>query len=176
MVFCVDGLSGFKQALEATFPNSEVQRCIIHQIRNTLKYVPYKDRKPFAKDLKTIYSAVDEKSGFLALEDVKAAWASKYPFAIQSWEANWDVLSTFFKYPYEVRKIIYTTNIIESLNRQYRKVTKTKSVFPSDESLEKILYLATKNISKKWTRRYDDWDMILNQLIIIYGERFEQYI
>lgn len=176
MVFCVDGLSGFKQALEATFPNSEIQRCIIHQIRNTLQYVPYKDRKSFAKDLKTIYSAVDEKSGYSALEDVKEVWESKYPFAIQSWETNWDVLSTFFKYPYEVRKIIYTTNIIESLNRQYRKVTKTKSVFPSDESLEKILYLATKNISKKWTRRYDNWDMILNQLIIMYSERFEQYI
>lgn len=176
MVFCVDGLNGFKQALEATFPHSEMQRCIIHQIRNTLKYVPYKDRKLFATDLKTIYSAIDEKSAYAALEDVKEVWGKKYPFAIQSWETNWDTLSTFFKYPSEIRKIIYTTNIIESLNRQYRKVTKTKSVFPSDESLEKILYLATKNISKKWKRRYDNWDMIINQLAIMYGERFEQYI
>jgi transposase-like protein len=154
MIFCVDGLNGFKQALEATFPNSEMQRCIIHQIRGTLKYVPYKDRKAFANDLKSIYTAVDEKSGYEALQEVKETWSNKYPNAINSWENNWDTLSTFFKYAAPIRKIIYTTNIIESLNRQYRKVTKTKTVFPSDESLEKMLYLATMDISKKWSRRY----------------------
>ncbi|WP_425449739.1 IS256 family transposase [Dethiothermospora halolimnae] len=176
MVFCVDGLSGFNQAIEATYPNAEVQRCIIHQIRNTLKYVPYKDRKKLAKDLKTIYTAPDEESGFEALMGVRETWDKKYPYAIKSWEDNWDSLSTFFKYSNDVRKIIYTTNIIESLNRQYRKVTKTKSIFPSDESLEKILYLATKNITKKWSRRYDNWDIIVNQLCIMYEEKFEQYL
>lgn len=149
MIFCVDGLNGFKQALEATYPGAEMQRCIIHQIRYTLKFVPYKDRKSFAKDLKSIYTAADEKSGYEALMEVKETWGEKYPFAIKSWESNWNVIRTFFKYFHEVRKIIYTTNIIESLHRQYRKVTKTKTVFPSNESLEKILYLASRNISKK---------------------------
>ena len=175
MIFSVDGLNGFKQALEATYPNSEMQRCIIHQIRSTLKYVPFKDRKAFAKDLKTIYQAPDETKGYESLMEVSEKWGEKYPHAVGSWENNWDVLSTFFKYSQEIRKIIYTTNIIESLHRQYRKVTKTKTVFPTNESLEKILYLASKNITKKWNRRYDNWDIIVNQLSIIYGERFINY-
>jgi len=175
MIFSVDGLNGFKQALEATYPNSEMQRCIIHQIRSTLKYVPFKDRKAFAKDLKTIYQASDETKGYESLMEVSEKWGKKYPHAVGSWENNWDVLSTFFKYSQEIRKIIYTTNIIESLHRQYRKVTKTKTVFPTNESLEKILYLASKNITKKWNRRYDNWDIIVNQLSIIYGERFINY-
>lgn len=176
MIFSVDGLNGFKQALEATYSNAEMQRCIIHQIRSTLKYVPFKDRKAFAKDLKTIYKASDESKGYEALMDVKETWGEKYPHAISSWENNWDVLSTFFKYSGEIRKIIYTTNIIESLHRQYRKVTKTKTVFPTNESLEKILFLASKNITKKWNRRYDNWDIIVNQLSINYGDRFTNYL
>lgn len=175
MVFCVDGLNGFKQAIEATYPNSAIQRCIIHQIRNTLKYVPYKDRKKYASDLKTIYTAPTEEDGFNSLIAVKEKWGKKYPYSIKSWEDNWDTLSTFFQYPKDIRKIIYTTNIIESLNRQYRKVTKNKAVFPSDDSLMKMLYLATENITKKWTRRYDNWDLVMNQLTIIYGERITKY-
>lgn len=176
MVFCVDGLNGFKQAIEATYPNSQVQRCIIHQIRNSLKFVPYKDRKKFAIDLKTIYSAPTEEDGFNALIEVKEKWESKYPYSIKSWENNWDTLSTFFQYPKDIRKIIYTTNVIESLNRQYRKVTKNKAVFPSDDSLMKMLYLATGKITKKWTRRYDNWDLVMNQLSIIYGDRINRYV
>lgn len=175
MVFCVDGLNGFKQAIEATYPNAAVQRCIIHQIRNTLKFVPYKDRKKFASDLKAIYTAPTEEDGLNALMEVKEKWESKYPYSIKSWESNWDTLSTFFQYPKDIRRIIYTTNIVESLNRQYRKVTKNKAVFPSDESLMKMLYLATQNITKRWIRRYDNWDLVMNQLTIIYGDRIRKY-
>lgn len=176
MVFCVDGLNGFKQAIEATYPNAQVQRCIIHQIRTSLKFVPYKDRKKFATDLKTIYTAPTEEDGLNALINVKDKWEKKYPYSIKSWENNWDTLSTFFAYPKDIRKIIYTTNVIESLNRQYRKVTKNKGVFPSDDSLMKMLYLATGNITKKWTRRYDNWDLVMNQLSIIYGDRITKYV
>lgn len=176
MVFCVDGLSGFKQAIEATYPNSQIQRCIIHQIRNSLKFVPYKDRKKFASDLKTIYSAPTEEDGVNALLIVKDKWEKKYPHSINSWENNWDTLCTFFAYPKDIRKIIYTTNVIESLNRQFRKVTKNKAVFPSNESLMKILYLATQDITKKWTRRYDNWDLVINQLSIMYGDRITKYV
>lgn len=176
MVFCVDGLNGFKQAIEATYPHAVIQRCIIHQIRNSLKFVPYKDRKKFASDLKTIYTAPTEEDGFNALIEVKEKWESKYPYSIKSWENNWDTLSTFFEYPRDIRKIIYTTNVIESLNRQYRKVTKNKGVFPTDDSLMKMLYLATGNITKKWTRRYDNWDLVMNQLSIIYGDRIDKYV
>jgi transposase-like protein len=176
MVFCVDGLNGFKQAIEATYPNAQVQRCIIHQIRTSLKFVPYKDRKKFAADLRTIYTAPTEEDGLNALISVKDKWEKKYPYSIKSWENNWDTLSTFFAYPKDIRKIIYTTNVIESLNRQYRKVTKNKGVFPSDDSLMKMLYLATGNITKKWTRRYDNWDLVMNQLSIIYGDRITKYV
>lgn len=176
MVFCVDGLNGFKQAIEATYPNAQVQRCIIHQIRTSLKYVPYKDRKKFAADLRTIYTAPTEEDGLNALINIKDKWEKKYPYSIKSWENNWDTLSTFFAYPKDIRKIIYTTNVIESLNRQYRKVTKNKGIFPSDDSLMKMLFLATGNITKKWTRRYDNWDLVINQLSIIYGERITKYV
>ena len=175
LVFCVDGLNGFKEAVAATFPSSEVQRCIIHQIRNSLKYVPYKDKKKFATDLKSIYTSPSEEAGLEALFEVKKIWEQKYPFSLKSWETNWDTLSTFFKYSEDIRRIIYTTNVIESLNRQYRKVTKNKGTFPNDDSLLKMLYLATDKCAKKWTRRYENWDMVLNQLSILYGERLEKY-
>ena len=170
LLFCVDGLTGLKEAIEAAFPKAEIQRCIIHQLRNSFKYVSYKDIKEFSKDFKSVYTAVSEDEALDELCMLKDKWGQKYPFALRSWETNWDVLSPFFKFPAEIRKIIYTTNIIEGLHRQFRKVTKTKTVFPSDSSLEKMLYLASLNVMKKWTIRYRNWDQVLSQLIIIYGE------
>lgn len=176
LLFCVDGLTGLKEAIEAAFPKAEIQRCIIHQLRNSFKYVSYKDIKEFSKDFKSVYTAVSEDEALDELCMLKDKWGQKYPFALRSWEANWDVLSPFFKFPAEIRKIIYTTNIIEGLHRQFRKVTKTKTVFPSDSSLEKMLYLASLNVMKKWTIRYRNWDQVLSQLIIIYGDRVENYL
>ncbi|MGL4911084.1 MAG: IS256 family transposase, partial [Romboutsia sp.] len=154
LIFCVDGLNGFKEAIGATFPFSKVQRCIIHQIRSSMKYVPHKDKKAFVSDLKTIYTAVTESEAMENLIDAKEKWVNKYPNAIKSWEDNWDNLSTFFEFSPHIRKIIYTTNVIESLNSQFRKVTKTKLIFPTDESLLKMLYLATERVHSKWTRNY----------------------
>ena len=171
LLFCVDGLTGMKEAINATFPNAEIQRCIIHQLRNSFKYVSYKDLKAFSKDFKTVYTAPGEEAALDNFVEVKNKWGKHYPFAFKNWENNWDVLSPFYKYPNEIRKIIYTTNIIEGVNRQFRKVTKTKSVFPSDASLEKILFLAAKNVMKKWTQRYRNWDQVLNQLMIMYEDR-----
>ena len=165
LIFSVDGLTGLKEAIEAVYPKAYIQRCIIHQLRNSFKYVSYKHLKEFSKDFKAVYKAPSEEAALEALYEVKDKWANQYPYALKSWETNWDVLSTFFKYPDEIRKIIYTTNIIEGLHRQFRKVTKSKSVFPSDAALEKMLYLATKNIMTKWTQRYRNWDMVLNQLL-----------
>ena len=171
LLFCVDGLTGMKEAINATFPNAEIQRCIIHQLRNSFKNVSYKDLKAFSKDFKTVYTAPGEEAALDNFVEVKNKWGKHYPFAFKNWENNWDVLSPFYKYPNEIRKIIYTTNIIEGVNRQFRKVTKTKSVFPSDASLEKILFLAAKNVMKKWTQRYRNWDQVLNQLMIMYEDR-----
>ena len=142
LIFCVDGLNGFKEAIGATFPFARIQRCIIHQIRSSMKYIPYKDRRAFVADLKGIYRAVNEEIAMDNLLSLKEKWSSKYPNAVKSWEDNWDNLSTFFAFPDNIRKIIYTTNVIESLNSQFRKVTKTKLIFPNDDSLMKILYLA----------------------------------
>ncbi|KYH24270.1 transposase, mutator family [Clostridium tepidiprofundi DSM 19306] len=149
LIFCVDGLNGFKEAIGAAFPFAKIQRCIIHQIRASMKYIPFKDRKAFEKDLKSIYSAVNEEEGMENLLGMKEKWGNKYPNAIKSWEDNWDNLSTFFEFQKNIRKIIYTTNVIESLNSQFRKVTKTKLIFPNDESLLKMLYLATQKVSVK---------------------------
>ena len=148
LLFCVDGLTGIKEPIMAAFPKADIQRCIIHQLRNLFKYVPYKDLKEFSRDFKNVYSAVSEEEGLANLYKIKEKWGKLYPFAFSSWESNWDVLSFFFKFPNEIRKIIYTTNAIEGLNRQFRKVTKSKSVFPSDTSLEKMLHLASVNIIK----------------------------
>ena len=166
-LFCVDGLTGFKEAIEAVYPTAKVQRCIIHQIRNSTKFVSYKHIKEFMKDLKMVYQANTEEMALNQLEVFKEKWNKHYPSAVKSWEDNWDILSTYFEYPVEIRKVIYTTNIIEGLNRQFRKITKTKSSFPTDESLRKILYLAVEKISKKWTVRYRDWDKIMAQLKMI---------
>ena len=140
LIFCVDGLNGFKEAIGATFPFAKIQRCIIHQIRSSMKYIPYKDRKAFIADLKGVYTAVNEEIAMDNLLAMKDKQGNKYPNAIKSWEDNWDNLSTFFAFPGNIRKIIYTTNVIESLNSQFRKITKTKLIFPNDDSLMKILY------------------------------------
>ena len=176
LLFSVDGLTGLREAINAAYPKAEVQRCIIHQLRNSFKYVSYKDIKAFSKDFKDVYHAINEEVALEKLYELKDKWGKEYPFAIRSWENNWDVLNPFYKFPDEVRKIIYTTNIIEGLNRQYRKVTKSKTMFPTDSSLEKMLYLASQNVMKKWTQRYKNWDRVLSQLIILYPGRLESYI
>lgn len=173
LIFCVDGLNGFKEAIGATFPFAKIQRCIIHQIRSSMKYIPYKDRKAFVADLKGIYKAINEEVAMDNLLSLKEKWSSKYPNAVKSWEDNWDNLSTFFEFPDNIRKIIYTTNTIESLNSQFRKVTKTKLIFPNDDSLLKMLYLAVERVAKKWTRNYPEWDVVINQLKIVFSEVFD---
>jgi putative transposase len=170
LIFCVDGLNGFKEAIGATFPFAKIQRCIIHQIRSSMKYIPYKDRKIFVADLKGIYKAVNEEVAMENLILLKDKWSNKYPNAIKSWEDNWDNLSTFFAFPNNIRRIIYTTNVIESLNSQFRKVTKTKLIFPTDDSLLKMLYLAVERVANKWTRNYPDWDLVINQLNIVFSD------
>lgn len=176
LFFCVDGLTGFREAINAVYPNAEVQRCIIHMLRNSFKYVSYKDLKKFSSDFKAVYKAPTEEAALAELENIKELWGKKYPYAISNWEMNWDVVSPFYKFSEDIRRIMYTTNIIEGLNRQFRKVTKTKSVFPSDSSLEKMLYLASQGITKKWTQRYRNWDLVLSQLSILYEDRIGQYL
>ena len=171
LIMCSDGLTGIKQAIETAYPNTIQQRCIVHMIRNSVRFVYYKDLKPFCNDLKTIYTAKNEKEGYEQLQKVKAKWQNKYPTSLKNWEENWDAICPFFSYSEDLRKIMYTTNTIESLNRCFRKYTKTKSVFPTDESLMKCLYLATQNIMKKWTTRYRNWDMILGELSLMFEGR-----
>ena len=170
LIFCVDGLNGFKEAIGATFPFAKIQRCIIHQIRSSMKYIPYKDRKAFIADLKGVYTAVNEEIAMDNLLAMKDKQGNKYPNAIKSWEDNWDNLSTFFAFPGNIRKIIYTTNVIESLNSQFRKITKTKLIFPNYDSLMKMLYLAVERVARKWSRAYADWDLVINQLNIIFSD------
>ena len=159
-LFCVDGLSGFREAIGAAFPKAQIQRCIIHQIRASTRYVSYKDRKALMADLKKVYQAVTEEEALEYLVQFKAAWGKQYPSCIKSWEDNGDILSTFFVYPPEIRLIIYTTNLIEGLNRQFRKVTKNKPSFTNDDSLKKMLYLAARNITSHWTARCKNWGMM----------------
>ena len=176
LFFCVDGLPGFKEAIQAVFPSAQVQRCVIHMLRNSFKYINYADLKKFSADFKNVYNAPNESIALDELEIVREKWGKKYPYAISNWENNWEDVNSFFQFPDEIRRIMYTTNIIEGLNRQYRKVTKTKSVFPSDTSLEKMLYLASGNITQKWTQRYRNWDQVIGQLIILYEERLTPYL
>ena len=161
-------------AIEAAFPKTEVQNCIIHQLRNSSKYVSYKDIKALMADLKAVYAAVDETAALDALDAFSARWDKKYPKISQSWRDNWPNLSTYFKYPQEVRRLIYTTNTIEGFNRQLRKVTKAKSVFPTDNSLLKMLYLAMMDITKKWTGRRQDWSVIHAQLTVFFADRMPE--
>ena len=174
LIACVDGLNGFPQAIEAVYPKTEIQQCIIHQIRNTTNYVSYKDLKKLMADLKMVYAAPDEAAALEELESFGEKWNSKYPKIYKPWSEHWATLSTYFTYPNEVRKLIYTTNAIEGFNRQLRKVTKSKTVFPSDDSLLKMLYLATMDITKKWTGRRRDWSQIRAQLEIYFEERLEK--
>jgi len=174
LIACVDGLTGFTNAIEAVYPQTEIQQCIIHQIRNTTKYVSYKDIKALMADLKKVYAAVDEQTALFELDTFEEKWGKKYPKIATSWRINWPNLSTYFKYPQEVRTLIYTTNAIENFNRQLRKVTKSKSVFPTDESLLKMLYLAMMDITKKWTGRRKDWGLIHSQLEVFFADRLPE--
>ena len=173
-IACTDNLKGFDSAINAVFPNTEIQNCIIHQLRNSGKYVSYKDIKELMNDLKAVYTAPDEQSALGALEAFGDKWDKKYPKISKSWKDNWPNLSTYFKYPQEIRKLIYTTNAIEGFNRQLRKVTKAKSVFPTDDSLFKMLYLAMIDITRKWTGRRVDWGKIHAQLTIYFEGRMPE--
>lgn len=173
LITCVDGLTGFPQAISAVFPKTEIQHCIIHQIRNTTRFVSYKDIKALMADLKRVYTAVSEDIALMELDTFSENWDGKYPTTSKSWRENWATLSTYFKYPVEVRKIIYTTNTVEGFNRQLRKVTKSKSVFPTDDSLLKMLYLAAMDITRKWTGHRQDWGKIRAQLEIYFEERIQ---
>ena len=171
LIASVDGLTGFVEAINTAFPKTEVQRCIIHQIRSSSRYVSYKDIRQFTADLKPIYKAPTEEIALVALDEFEAKWGKKYPLGVKSWRVNWNELSTMFKYPPEIRKLIYTTNAIENFNRQLRKVTKTKSAFVSDDALMKLLYLTTMQIVDKWTMPVRDWGMILDNLMVYFGDR-----
>ena len=170
-IACTDNLTGFSNAIEAVFPRTDIQNCIIHQLRNSSKYVSYKDLKALMADLKQVYAAVDEPAAEEALDRFAERWDKKYPKISASWRANWANLSTYFKFPEELRRLIYTTNAIEGFNRQLRKVTKSKAVFPTDDSLFKMLYLAMLDITKKWTGRRQDWSVIHAQLAVYYADR-----
>ena len=170
-IACTDNLTGFSAAINAVFPKTDVQNCVIHQLRNSSRYVSYKDIKKLMADLKAVYAASDEQAALSALDEFESAWGKKYPKIASSWRENWANLSTYFKFPSEVRRLIYTTNVIEGFNRQLRKVTESKSVFPTDDSLLKMLYLAMMDITRKWTGRRVDWSMIHAQLAIYYEDR-----
>jgi len=174
LITCVDGLTGFNEAIRAVYPKTEIQKCIIHQIRNSTRFVSYKDIKKLMADLKKVYKATTEKNALSELEEFDNTWSKKYPKIAISWRKNWPELSTFFKYPDSVRKLIYTTNTVEGFNRQLRKVTKNKGVFPTDDSLFKMLYLATTDITKKWTGMRRDWGQIYSQLSIFFEDRIPE--
>jgi putative transposase len=170
-IACVDGLKGLPEAIEAVFPKTQVQLCIVHKVRNSLKYVPWKERKAVAADLRAIYGAATLAEAEQALERFAERWDTKYPLISPSWLADWDRLTVLFDYPPAIRRVIYTTNAIESLNYTLRKRLKTRGVFPNDESIVKVLYLALQHVAKKWTRPIRDWKAALNQFVILFGER-----
>ena len=167
----MDGLKEFPEAIEATFPKAEVQLCIVHMVRNSLRFIPWKERKQVAADLKTIYRATTEEQAQQHLAAFAAKWDAKYPTIAKSWKANWQRLIPFFAYPEEIRTIIYTTNAIESLNNSLKKTIKNRASFPTDEAALKLLYLSLKNIMKKWTMPVRNWDTALNQLAVLYDDR-----
>ena len=170
-LFCTDGLCGMQQAIEAVFPNSHLQRCIVHQIRASTRYISYKDIKQVVAELKKIYTAVTLDEAEKNLLVFAERWRGQYPSCVKSWEESWEVLSTFFEYPLEIRKIIYTTNIIEGLNRQFRQITKNKPSFTNDDSLRRMLYLASQRIMKHWHARCQNWDLVLSQLELMFPQR-----
>ena len=171
LILCADAFSGMKEAISAAFPRTEYQRCIVHQVRNTLKYVADKDRKEFATDLKNIYHASSEEQGVTIRDKVEEKWRDRYPNAMKSWRTNWDVISPIFKFSAAVRKVIYTTNAIESLNSCYRRLNKQRSVFPDPQSLLKVLYLATIEITKKWSMPIRNWGLVFGELSIMFEDR-----
>lgn len=173
LIACTDNLSGFSEAILSVFPDTEIQKCVIHQIRNSLKYVASKDQKPFMKDLKRVYRAVNKSEAETELLSLEEQWGKKYPIVIRSWNDNWEELSNYFKYDEPIRKLIYTTNAVEGFHRQVRKVTKTKGAFTSDMALLKLIYLTTENIAKKWTRPLQNWALTLQQLCIHFEGRLE---
>ena len=176
LIFSVDNLTGISNAITAAFPKSEIQKCVVHQIRNSLKFVPWKERKIVANDLKKIYTASSADSGWDKLKFFSEKWDRKYPHISKSWKSNWEELSTFFKYSDDIRRVIYTTNPIESFNRGIRKVTKTRSSFHHEDAVLKLLFLATENIEKKWSMPIRNWGTIYSQLIIFFEERLAKYI
>ena len=171
LIASTDNLTGIRQAIKSAFPQAITQLCVVHQIRNSTRYVVWKDRKQFLADLKSVYGAINREMAYDALEEFARKWGSKYGYAIKSWQNNWDELTAYFDYPEEIRRIIYTTNAIESLNSTIRKYTKAKTVFPDDQAALKAVYLAIANVEKKWTFPVRDWGSIINQLIIKFGDR-----
>ncbi len=174
LIACIDGLKGFPEAIEAIFPDTEVQLCIVHQIRNSLKYVASKNQKEFMVDLKRVYQASTKDVAEVELDNLEEKWGKKYPIVTKSWQNNWERLSQYFKYPEEIRRIIYTTNTIEAVHRQFRKLTKTKGAFPNQDSLLKLLYLGIKNAQKKWTMPIRNWSLALSQLAIFFNGRLDK--
>ncbi len=174
LIACIDGLKGFPEAIEAIFPNTEVQLCIVHQIRNSLKYVGSKNQKEFMVDLKRVYKASNKDLAEAELDILEDKWNAQYPIVIKSWRNNWERLSQYFKYPEDIRRIIYTTNTIEAVHRQFRKLTKTKGAFPNQNSLLKLLYMGIQNASKKWTMPIQNWSLTISQLVIFFEGRLDK--
>lgn len=173
LIACIDGLKGFPEAIEAVYPKTKIQLCIIHQIRTSMRYVPEKDKKAVIADLKPIYKAINQDQAYERLLEFEDKWGKKYPLAVKSWMDNWVNLSTFFEYTTEIRKVIYTTNAIEGMHRQIRKVTKTKGAFTSDQALLKLVYLVVRDLSKKWTMSIHNWGLTMSQLYIKFGDRLQ---
>jgi transposase-like protein len=176
LIACVDGLKGFPDAIQTVFPQTQIQRCIVHQIRNAIKFAPWKDYKPVTADLKRIYQSVTEEEALVVLDHFSSSWDEKHPQISRSWRANWDNLNTLFNYPEDIRKAIYTTNAIESLNSVIRKVIKKRKLFPTDDSARKVIYLAIQEASKKWSIPIRNWKLALNRFMIEFEERLKNYI
>lgn len=176
LIACIDGLKGFPEAIATVFPLTQIQTCVVHQIRNSLRYITEKDKKEFVADLKPVYQAINKEQGFENLVKLDEKWGKKYPVPVQSWYNNWDTLSTFFEFDDHIRKVIYTTNTVEGFHRQVRKVTKTKGAFTSDNALLKLVYLVVQNISEKWTMPLHNWNLTLSQLYVIFGDRLKLHL
>jgi transposase-like protein len=176
LIACIDGLKGFPEAIAAVFPKTEIQTCVVHQIRSSLRYIAEKDKKAFMADLKPVYQALNQEDGYEKLIKLEEKWGKKYPVPLQGWYQNWEHLSTFFKYDAHIRKVIYTTNIVEGFHRQVRKVTKTKGAFTSDNALLKLVYLVVQRVSDKWTMPLHHWQLTLSQLYIIFEDRLKAHL
>ncbi len=176
LIACIDGLTGFPEAIASIFPKTEIQLCIIHQIRNSMKYVASKNQKAFMADLKPVYCASNKETAEAALDELEAKWGDTYPIVIKSWRKKWDNLSAYFKYPEPIRRIIYTTNAVEAVHRQFRKLTKTKGAFPNENSLLKLLYAGILNASKKWTMPIQNWSQAVSQLDIYFEGRLDSVL